>query len=151
MYRCMECSNQYNFQQDLRTHRSLAHKEQRGTEFLQDPDSRDELVHADQSSDEESSDNMLRVKELKEAIVPLRERMRRWPEVREMLEDDSSLWLLGSGRRLRGGCARHWDGLTSLVERVALWNYLLKGVEGKFGSGVFHFFKFFKEKIQLYF
>ena len=112
-----------------------------------------ELAHhrvLDSDSDWEDEDKaMLKVKKLKEAILPLSERRRLWPALRESLDYDNSDWLLSRGRRFRGRFSQHWEDLTSVVERFALSNHLLKRVEGQFGSGVYHFFKFFKWSLGL--
>ena len=89
MYRCNDCSRYFNFAQDLRTHKSLAHHgpEERGVfschscgaEFLNETNIRDhvDLVHGVEANssdeDEEKSEiTIYKVKELKEAVVPLR-------------------------------------------------------------------------------
>ena len=94
--------------------------------------------------------SLLKVKKLKDAILPLSEKRRRWPELRDLLDyHDNSDWLLSGGRKFQGRFSKHWEGLTSLVERFALCNDLLKKVEGQFGSGVYNFFKFFKWALGL--
>ena len=150
-YQCRKCGKYFNFQQDLSTHMSRAHRECQ--ENIKHSESLERGfnpgLQSESEEDEEKTGRLLKVKKLKDAILPLREKRRRWPELREILDSDNSDWLLGSGRRFRGRFSQHWEGLTSLVERFALCNDLLKKVEGQFGSGVYNFFKFFKWSLGL--
>ena len=156
MYQCRKCRKYFNFQQDLSAHMSLVHREcqenniRHHTGSQQSEELELEPGYSQGSHSEwEDEGRLLKVRRLKDAILPLREKRRRWPELREILEDEDSDWLLSGGRRVRGRFSQHWEGLTSLVERFALCDDLLKRVEGQFGSGVYNFFKFFKWSLGL--
>ena len=160
MYQCRSCRKYFNFQQDLSTHMSLVHRDSEGKSIRRHFDSQrsEELepelgynpgLDSEWEDEGKTAGSLLKVKKLKDAILPLREKRRRWPELRETLDSDNSDWLLSSGRRFRGKFSQHWEGLSSLVERFALSSDLLKRVEGQFGSGVYHFFKFFKWSLGL--
>ena len=157
-YQCGKCGKYFHFQQDLSTHLSRAHsewEENKSTVHHRASHHSEVLERGyspgleSEKEEEEEAGRQLKVKRLKDAILPLREKRLRWPELREFLDSDNSDWLLGSGRRCGGRFSQHWESLTSVVERFALCNDLLKKVEGQFGSGVYNFFKFFKWSLGL--
>jgi len=96
---------------------------------------------------------------LREAAIPLNkkirtqkaegQKMKYWPELsQEVHHLSGAAWFQSQEdnlRRLNGSL----KSMRNTVGEFALWNSLLKTVEGRFGGGVFNFFKFLKWSMAL--
>ena len=109
----------------------------------------------------EYQDFLENLQNLREACLPLAQKMRpisqtgtksskkmkRWPE----LKDDAKQFSGNFGSK--NTSMSSWRGRTKeakgWLDGFALWGNLLRGVEGKFGSGVFEYFKFLKWSMGL--
>ena len=115
-----------------------------------------ELVHQDEDSPrsglvydvDEEDDLVLKLKKLREAVVPLTVKIRQgnaWPELREKLNKETAESLRTKSNNVKAG----FVAVLENIKQFALWNNKLKTVEGMYGSGVYNFFKFFKWSMGL--
>ena len=115
-----------------------------------------ELVHQDENPPlaghqydvDEEEDLVSKLKKLKEAVVPLKVKIREgnaWPELREKLNKETAESLRTKSSDIKAGFVEVLEN----IKQFALWNNKLKTVEGMYGSGVYNFFKFFKWSMGL--
>ena len=148
IYNCEVCGDKFSYQQDVEKHLQLQH----------DPELRmhTELVHQDENPPlaghqydvDEEEDLVSKLKKLKEAVVPLKVKIREgnaWPELREKLNKETAESLRTKSSDIKAGFVEVLEN----IKQFALWNNKLKTVEGMYGSGVYNFFKFFKWSMGL--
>ena len=148
IYNCEVCDDTFLYQQDVEKHLQLQH----------DPELRmhTELVHQDENPPlaghqydvDEEEDLVSKLKKLKEAVVPLKVKIREgnaWPELREKLNKETAESLRTKSSDIKAGFVEVLEN----IKHFALWNNKLKTVEGMYGSGVYNFFKFFKWSMGL--
>ena len=113
----------------------------------------------DEEENNEYEEMMYHLRTLREAAVPLNkkittqkasgQKMKYWPELsQEVHHLSGTAWFQAQEdnvRRLQGSL----KNIRSTISEFALWNSLLKTVEGRFGGGVFNFFKFLKWSMAL--
>ena len=173
-YNCEVCGDTFSYQQDVEKHLQLQHdpepSHQNSTQtwlcqcnkcpakFPSEEDVRMhiELVHQDEDSPrsglvydvDEEDDLVLKLKKLREAVVPLTVKIRQgnaWPELREKLNKETAESLRTKSNNVKAG----FVAVLENIKQFALWNNKLKTVEGMYGSGVYNFFKFFKWSMGL--
>jgi len=113
----------------------------------------------DEEENNEYEEMMYHLRTLREAAVPLNkkittqkasgQKMKYWPELsQEVHHLSGTAWFQAQEdnvRRIQGSL----KNMRSTISEFALWNSLLKTVEGRFGGGVFNFFKFLKWSMAL--
>ena len=114
--------------------------------------SEDEIYEKESKYDELIND----LKYLREAAIPLKDKVRTkkqpgqkmkyWIELSEEVKHLSGFQTQKENWRTMEASIKN---MRSLIRQFALWNSLLKTVEGKFGGGVFNFFKFLKWSMGL--
>ena len=137
---CNMCSAKFPSEEDVRMHMELVHQDE-------EPPRTGPVYDVDDIADEED-DLVLKLKKLKEAVVPLKVKIRQgnaWPELREKLNKETADSLRTRSNNIKAG----FVGVLEEIKQFALWNNKLKTVEGMYGSGVYNFFKFFKWSMGL--
>ena len=131
---CNICSAKFPSEEDVRMHIELVHQ-------AEEPPLPEPVYDVDEIGNEED-DLVLKLKKLREAVVPLKVKIQGnvWPELREKLNKESAESLRTKSNNIKAG----FVGLLEEIQQFALWNNKLKTVEGMYGSGVYNFFKFFK-------
>ena len=137
---CNMCSAKFPSEEDVRMHIELVHQDEEAPR-------NGPVYDVDDIADGED-DLVLKLKKLKEAVIPLKVKIHHgnaWPELREKINKEAADSLRTKTNNIKAGFA----GVMEEIKQFALWNNKLKTVEGMYGSGVYNFFKFFKWSMGL--
>ena len=131
-----------------------------GRSFLdKDPENIMNLNDEEDEEESEYAEMMYHLTALRQAAIPLKmkirtkkadgQKLKYWPELSEQVGHLSgAAWFQSQGENFRSMRAL-LRNMSNMFGEFALWNSLLKTVEGKFGGGVFNFFKFLKWSMGL--
>ena len=172
---CAHCSAKFLSVADVEVHIANTHGEQglvgqaettfgRNTQARMDEDI-ESIFAKDEGSSDESEDEadgeahnfFTELKTLREACLPLSqkirgklpsERIKLWPQLVEEAKASETFHLGENSARMKSWKSNAKEAKKK-VDRFTLWTDRLRKIEGKFGSGVFNYFKLLKWSMML--
>ena len=171
---CADCGAKFLSAADVRAHMANTHGEQgvegqaettfgRSTQARMDEDIESIFAKDEGSSDEsedeadgEATNFFTELKALREAGLPLSqkirgqpsERIKLWPQLVAEAQSSETFNLGENAARIKSWKSNAKEAKKK-VDRFTLWTDRLRKIEGKFGSGVFNYFKLLKWSMML--